>query len=348
MVRFFGSEEEIEKDQVEEQSYIPNSFDVNEDTSASNTSFVDSEQSQVANVVNNNVVEAQTQIPEQVTEQFEEQPIVNSVNADTPAQMVEQLGAVPVNQSETPDALNNARNPIPVNPISNKEEIFDYDSVEFKPKELINILFKFLTKPASTMEEASKYRSLNNSVKVTVLISLCTIVIKVVMSIVTGMFTKTYNVATSSYITKLDFIGMFNQEWLSIISTSFIVSVVAILLVTTTYYLVSFIRNKSIPYGRYLIITTISFIPFLIGYTIIYPIFNILSGFLAVILLIISLLFSIVNLLNNMNNCIEFNNEDERILYNSIVISIVVLILFTITYMLFPETLNITNVIAGK
>ena len=93
--------------------------------------------------------------PTNTTVQTQPQVQQPQVQAAAPIQTTQEVEA----QKQQMDALNNANNPVPVNPVAPKEEIVDYANVEVKYKDIIGLCINSLIKPGTTMEvEGNKYR----------------------------------------------------------------------------------------------------------------------------------------------------------------------------------------------
>ncbi len=234
------------------------------------------------------------------------------------------------------DALNNANNPIPVNPVAPAEETFNYASVEVSIKDVINLCINSLIKPGTTMvEEGNKYRDNFVAAKVTLFITLIAVVVNIVSSIVSGCFSTGYSLVNGASYTSFDPNNLMNVNWLGVIVSGVMMSGISIAIISGVYYASSFIKSKGIAFGRYLMVANIAFIPFIAGITILFPLGSIISGFIGLSLLGVSLIYSIVSFISGINNLLSIDSVNKNIIYNVINLGLIYVVLMFIVFKVF-------------
>ena len=74
----------------------------------------------------------------------------------------------------------------------------------------------------------------------------------------------------------------------------------------------SFFNNKGVSFGEYLLITNLSFISFLVGYSILLPLGCIVHYYLGYALLGVSVIYTLVCFISGINNELKFRSNNRR------------------------------------
>ena len=285
--------------------------------------------SQNNNIVNNN---SSVVIPSVVTNNVETLDMNTNVESSGDNDIKQEQV---VNASQL-NALDNATNPVPVNPVAPIENNINYADQDVKIKNVINMFINSLTKPGTTMEEdGNKYRDSIVAWKVTLFITLISIVLSLISGIVSGCFNTGYNSNTGAAFTTFNPGNIVNVNWLSKIFISIMVSGISISIVSGVYYVFSFIKSKGIAFRRYMMVTNIAFVPFIFGVTVVAPIGSIISPFLGLALAGIGLIYTLVSFISGINNLLAINSVNKNIIYNVVNLGLIYVVIIFIVFKLF-------------
>ncbi len=247
------------------------------------------------------------------------------------------------------DPLDNANNPIPVNPVAEKseeesEEIFFEEEVDVKTNlfTVLNMIIGIIIKPATTMKDnAKKYKKMFNSLTITFWVGILSIVLCLAGRIVAGCFSHTQDAISGASKISLDFSGLTSiDNYVPYLLVTLVLGIIAIFIVSLVYYCSSFINSKGVHMGTYFAIGTLSMVPVIVVFTIVHPIVSILSSGIALLLLIFSIIYTLIILFTGMNEVLKFKTGDGRLIYNAINIAII----FTIMVFIF-STLSKLNIV---
>lgn len=241
------------------------------------------------------------------------------------------------------DPLNNANNPIPVNPVAPVEEVIEKEKLGFGG--IIKMVLGMVFHPGDVLDEKpDKYGTINNGLKLTLILTVLTLVLTLVFRVIAGMFIKDTNTVTGFGSIGFDFDNIFMLEYSYYLITAVIISGVCILVVSLIYYLSSFFNNKGVSFGEYLIITSLSFIPFLFGYSVLLPVGSIFSSFIGYILLGVTVIYTLVSFISGINQALTFSSVNRKIIYNTFNLSVIFIAIAIIVYFIyFSGLINISN-----
>ena len=233
------------------------------------------------------------------------------------------------------DPLNNANNPIPVNPVAPVEEVIEKEKLGFGG--IIKMVLGMVFKPGDVLDEKpDKYGTIDNGLKLTLILTL-------IFRVIAGMFIKS-DVGNVFGSVGFDFDNVFMLEYSYYLVTAVIISGVCILVVSLIYYLSSFFNNKGVSFGEYLIITSLSFIPFLFGYSVLLPVGSIFSSFIGYILLGVTVIYTLVSFISGINQALTFSSVNRKIIYNTFNLSVIFIAIAIIVYFIyFSGLINISN-----
>ena len=235
---------------------------------------------------------------------------------------------------ESLNPLNNATNPVPVNPVAPKEEKVKKEKLGFGA--LIKIVFGMLFHPGDILEEKpDKYGTFGNGIKLSIVLTILTLVFSLIARVVTGMFVKDYNTITGAYSTSFDINNIFLQDYAYYLITAVVISGVSILIISLIYYISSFFNNKGVSLGEYLIITNVSFIPLLLGFSVLLPVGCLFHNYLGYALLGISLIYTLVCFISGINQALSFSSVNRKIIYNAFNLSVIFIAIAVVVYYIY-------------
>ena len=256
--------------------------------------------------------------------------VENPANKAAPVEVVEQ-------QPVALDPLNNANNPVPVNPVASPDTRRKVVAVGVSPFTPLKAFLTLLKKPGELIEETvPKYEHLMSSMMFTGFLTITTLVLTLLARLVVGGFIKSYNNASGSYTSTFDPSNIMNQDFLHFLLIAFIVSGLTIVAVTIICYASSFLNSKGLTLGKILMITNVSFMPFILGINVVSQLLSIISDNVGFASLVISIIYTIILFTTGMNHYIQTDKLNTKILYNLINFSIVIIIVTLILSLLYP------------
>lgn len=260
---------------------------------------------------------------------------------ENPAAPVEMVETTPVL-----DPLNNANNPVPVNPVAPPDTKRKVVAVAVSPLAPLGSVLDMIKKPGKLIEETiPKYEHFISSIMYTAFLTVVSLVLTLLARLIVGGFIKTYNNASGSYSATFDFANIANQNFVHYLLIALIVSGIAIIGVAVICYASSFLNSKGLTLGKILMITNVSFIPLIMGVNVIMPILNIISDSVGFASLIISIIYTIILFVTGMNHYIQTDKLNTKIVYNLINFVIIVAICVLIITLMYPG-LSIINAIS--
>lgn len=234
------------------------------------------------------------------------------------------------------DPLNNANNPVPVNPVAPTKEVFVEDELPKDVKanifSVIGMMLGMVLTPGSTIvTNSKKYRSTFKAFMVTVWITAVSVVLSIGVRILVGSFTKSYNTITGSSRINFNIANIMNLEnYLPYVILAFFVSFIVIFIVSLIYYASSFLNSKGVPLGSYIMVSNLGLLPLIIGVIAVSPAISIISSYLGMLALIFSFLYSLIAFMTGMNEILTFKNIDRKILYNVLNLSCIILVVIVL------------------
>lgn len=321
--------------------------------------YIDNIQSNVDSVVmtiDNNAVYDQNMntVPEQV-------PFDNSALFALPEgavveaePVVEEEEVVPEVVEEAPvepvlNPLDNGVNPVPVNPVAEgpaPDELALFDEEEEIKTNLftvINLMISIIIKPGSTIvENGRKYKRMFDSMSLVFWVSMLSFVMCLAGRIIAGCFSRTHDAISGASKISLNFSSLVDtNNYVPHLMVTFLIGIVAIVIVALVYYFASFVHSKGIHIGVYFAVSALSLVPVIVGFTILHPIISILSSDIALLALIFTVIYALIILFTGINSIVKFKTEDGRLIYNAVNIAII----FSIMVFIFSTlaTLNIID-----
>ena len=206
---------------------------------------------------------------------------------------------------------------------------------------VIGMLIKAFFKPGTSVVEAvKKYKDTKKAIKITAYITVLIILLSLGVHILTGGFKKMYDLNTGSYTTVVDFTNIWQQDYLSIIIGALSISCILILVVSAVYYILSFMKNKGVYLGTYIMVSNLALFPFLFTVAVLYPVGIIISYYIGFLLVLISLVFASLSFYTTISEVVPFKDANEKIFYNVFSISIVLILLILVIVLFFANDFN--------
>lgn len=298
-------------------------------------------------VVNNQIEELETlgQVNQNPTNSQVLNPVVDqNVAPQTAPQPEPQIEDTPTEPALDP--LNNANNPVPVNPVAPPETQKKVVAVAVAPLEPLKALLNMIKKPSCLIEETvPKYQHFISSIMYTVYLTIISIVLTLITRLIVGGFIKTYDNASGSYTSTFDISNIGNQDFLHYVLMALIVSGIAIIAVSIIYYASSFLNSKGMTIGKIIMISNVSFMPIIIGINVLLPLLSIIAESVGFAALIISIIYTIILFVTGMNYYLQTDKLNEKIFYNLLNFSIIIILLVIILTIIYPG-ISIINAIS--
>mgnify|MGYP003300274397 CR=1 FL=1 len=243
-------------------------------------------------------------------------------------------------KEEILDPLNNANNPIPVNPVAPKDDYVEEElpeDVKANVFSVFNMMIGMFFSPGTTIiTNSKKYRSLPKALSVTLWVSVISIIMAMLTRIVVGMFRTSYNSVSGFSSIYLDFANIFNiDNYVPYFIVAIIMTFGAIAIASLVYYASSFLNSKGVHMGTYFMVSSLAMVPVIFGVLVLYPIASIISMYIGLLLFIFTFLYTLISFFLGMNEVLVFGNINKRILYNVINLSLIFLILIIIFVLCF-------------
>ena len=204
-------------------------------------------------------------------------------------------------------------------PMNNQQN----NSVSAKPLNYLMYIFAILLKPFKCFkEEESKLCNTKTSLVFSSIVAVAMMVISLIKTMISVVFTKSMDYSTFKYKTSVDFSRLKDLDWLNIIGKNLLISAGIIAVIALVYYIVSLIFKKSSNYIKMLSISATSLIPYIVLGMIISPLIGKIWAPLSIFAMIIGAVYSLLIFINLMNEDLVFENMDTKIYFHSICLSL--------------------------
>lgn len=238
-------------------------------------------------------------------------------------------------QTQVNENLDNSIKPNKKSFFKKKKKLFDDETDVTSEKinifKLILLTFGVLFRPGTTIVEKTKrYDKTKTGLFVYLVFSTITFIVYICTIAIKSCFIQVYNIASEKYTPVLDFGQLQYLDYFKLITEAALISYGILLILIIVYYIASFITNRGISFGRYLVVITLSLSPFLILTCAASPIVSIYNSTFGSWLLVFGIAYSLIILLCTLNDIIEFKNTNQKIVYHSVIL----LICFAIVYVL--------------
>lgn len=184
-------------------------------------------------------------------------------------------------------------------------------------------ILMILIKPFKTFkEEEEKLTDTKNSLILSGIVVGLMLVINLIKSMITTVFTKKMDYTTFKLKTVIDFSNLKNLDWLDLLGKHLLIYAGIILAIAVVYYLASLVFKKNGNFIKLLSISATSLIPFtLVGMFASFVLGKIWSP-LYMVCVIVSLIYSVLILVSLINKQFEFENDDTKIYFHLICLGV--------------------------
>lgn len=184
-------------------------------------------------------------------------------------------------------------------------------------------ILMILIKPFKTFkEEEEKLTDTKNSLILSGIVVGLMLVINLIKSMITIVFTKKMDYTTFKLKTVIDFSNLKNLDWLDLLGKHLLIYAGIILAIAVVYYLASLVFKKNGNFIKLLSISATSLIPFtLVGMFASFVLGKIWSP-LYMVCVIVSLIYSVLILVSLINKQFEFENDDTKIYFHLICLGV--------------------------
>ncbi len=247
---------------------------------------------------------------------------MESTVVDEQPEELEQVEEVPEELEVKLDPLNNANNPIPVNPVAVDVVVDNSEAEKAKTGLFVNIgiCLGLIFKPAKTIvENTKKFKLTKKAFSVYFWMLVLSILLCLASRLVLGCFVKTISPVTGKYSINFDMGRMFmldNYTWW--LGSTIVIAGIFVLLIALVYYACSFMNSKGISFGTYLMLATIGTVPCTVGFLVLLPIGALFSSYFGLILFMIGFLYGYLIFLVGVMNTLNFKDVDSLLKYNLI------------------------------
>lgn len=184
-------------------------------------------------------------------------------------------------------------------------------------------IIAILLKPfKSFKEEESKLLNTKTSFIFTIVVSVSMMLVTLVKTIITTIFTKSLDYSTYKMKTSIDFSNLKDIDWLSLIVKNLLIYICIIFAIAIVYYLASLVFKKTVNFIKLLSISATSIIPFVVLNMIVSPLVGKIWVPLAIVAMVIGTVYSVLIFINLINDSINFDSNDKKIYFHLICLSI--------------------------
>lgn len=114
-------------------------------------------------------------------------------------------------------------------------------------------------------------------------------------------------------------------EYFKVIGQSILIYVGILLVISGIYFLANLVIKKEAKFVKLLGATVTAFIPFALSSSILFPIFSLISNPLGICIIIIGFIYTLIIMLELMNDLIIIENKNNRIYFHLICLSILII-----------------------
>lgn len=183
----------------------------------------------------------------------------------------------------------------------------------------------FLLKPFQTFkQEENKLSDTKISLILSGIVACAMMIINLLTSMISVIFVKTMDYSTFKYKTEINFEGLKNLDYVSLIFKRLLIYAAIIAAIAGIYYLASLVVKKSLSFIKTLSISASSLMPYAVMCMVVSPILGKIWEPLAVISAVIGIVYSIAIFVVLINDNIKFDRKDFEIYFHSVCITILV------------------------
>ena len=211
---------------------------------------------------------------------------------------------------------------------------------------LNTILFSIIKPIANFKEKEAELISTSNSAILTGVVSVIVMVINLIITVATTLFTKSTKTCFMGYCygEELSFAEKLKTiEWWPLIWQYIVIPAGLIFLISVVYYIAALIFKKNPKFGKLLGISALVLTPALIGIVLVSPLLGLIWAPLSTITIICGVIYSISILIILLYKEFSFENDDKFILFNLISVFIIIVIILLIINTLVQQSLGSLN-----
>lgn len=181
-------------------------------------------------------------------------------------------------------------------------------------------------------EEEHKFADAKSTLIFGGVVAVVMTVIELIKAMIAGIFVEKFDYSTFKTKTEIDFSNLKNLDYVQLIFKNLLIYAGVIVAIALVYYLVAFIFKKSLNFIKLISISATSILPYVVLGMIVSPILGKIWAPLSIFSMIVGAIYSIVILVNLMNEEVELENTDFKIYYHAICLSVLVSALCYLVY----------------
>ena len=217
----------------------------------------------------------------------------------------------PMNNQTVQPQINSLSYQQPINSVNNTQ--LDY----------FNYMFNAFLKPIECFKkEENKFNDTKTSIIFSSIIAVIIMIINLIKTMISAILTKSFDYTTFKTKTTIDFSKLKDLNYLDLIGKQLLIYAGIILVIALVYYLASLVIKKQTIFTKMLAISATSVMPFVILGMVISPILGKIWTPLSIISLVIGVVYSLLIFITLINKDITFDNEDKKIYFNLVCLSI--------------------------
>lgn len=197
------------------------------------------------------------------------------------------------------------------------------DNVSNESLNYLTYIVTILLKPfKSFKKEEKKLCNTKTSLIFSSIVAFLMMLVTLLKSMISVIFTKTIDYSTFKYKTSIDFSRLKDLDWLSLIGKNLLIFAGVIVAIALVYYIVSLIFKKSTNFIKLLSISATSLIPYIALGMIVSPLIGKIWTPLSIFAMIIGAVYSLLIFVNLINDNLTFDSIDLKIYFHLICLSI--------------------------
>ncbi len=217
----------------------------------------------------------------------------------------------PMNNQTVQPQINSLSYQQPINSVNNTQ--LDY----------FNYMFNAFLKPVECFKkEENKFNDTKTSIIFSSIIAVIIMIINLIKTMISAILTKSFDYTTFKTKTTIDFSKLKDLNYIDLIGKQLLIYAGIILVIALVYYLASLVIKKQTIFTKMLAISATSVMPFVILGMVISPILGKIWTPLSIISLVIGVVYSLLIFITLINKDITFDNEDKKIYFNLVCLSI--------------------------
>lgn len=232
-------------------------------------------------------------------------PVVESINQ--PVEQVQQA-VQPIQQVPTVQANINS---------NQQSKMVDSSSFNF-----IKYIISFVLNPFETYKkEETKLSNTKNGLLLGGIVA-GAMIINLLTAMISAIFVKAIDPITFEYKTKVDFAGLKDLDYLSLIGKNLLIYACIIATIAVVYYFASLVAKKNVNFIKTVSLSASSIIPYVIMNMIVSPVLGKIWFPLSIVATIVGAVYSIIIFLVIINEEIKFDKNDIKIYFHLVCLTI--------------------------